>query len=84
VQDAEDVRASGCVFDDEERVEPVQDAEDVRASSCVFDEEERVEPAQGDRVDVEQVAGRGSCALGPRGARSTWVRLGATGRRRRR
>ena len=34
------------------------DAQDVHAAGGVFDDEERVEPVQGDRVEVEQVAGQ--------------------------
>ena len=33
------------------------DAEDVHPTAGVLDDEERVEPVQGDRVEVEQVAG---------------------------
>jgi hypothetical protein len=33
-------------------------AQDVHAAGGVLDDEERVEPVQGDRVEVEQVAGQ--------------------------
>ena len=35
------------------------DAQDVYPAAGVFDDEERVEPVQGDRVEMEQVAGEG-------------------------
>jgi hypothetical protein len=40
------------------------DAEDVHPTAGVLDDEERVEPVQGDRVEVEQIAGedRRACA----------------------
>ena len=40
------------------------DAEDVYAAGGVLDDEERVEPVQGDRVEVEQVAGQDRLGLG--------------------
>ncbi len=39
------------------------DAQDVHAAGAVFDDEERVEPVQGDRVEVEQVAGQNRLGL---------------------
>ena len=39
------------------------DAEDVYAPGGVLDDEERVEPLQGDRVEVEQVAGQDRLGL---------------------
>jgi hypothetical protein len=39
------------------------DAEDVYAAGGVLDDEERVEPVQGDRVQVEQVAGQDALGL---------------------
>ena len=39
------------------------DAEDVHPAGGVLDDEERVEPAQGDRVEVEQVAGQDRLGL---------------------
>jgi hypothetical protein len=40
------------------------DAEDVDAAGAVFDDEECLEPVQGDRVEVEQVAGQDAVGLG--------------------
>ena len=39
------------------------DAQDVYPAGGVLDDEERVEPVQGDRVDVEQVAGQDRLGL---------------------
>ena len=41
------------------------DAEDVHAAGGVLDDEEHVEPVQGDRLDVEQVAGENAIGLRP-------------------
>jgi hypothetical protein len=41
------------------------DGEDVNPTSGVLDDEERVELGQGDRVEVEQVAGQDPSGLGP-------------------
>ena len=41
------------------------DAEDVYAAGGVLDDEEDVEPVQGDRVEVEQVAGEDAVGLRP-------------------
>jgi hypothetical protein len=52
------------------------DAEDVDAAGGVLDDEERVEPLQGDRVDVEQVAGQDRLGLHAeelRPGRTVWV-----------
>jgi hypothetical protein len=46
----------------------------VNAAGGVFDDEERVEPVQGDRVEVEQVAGQDRLRL-----RSKELRPGRTG-----
>jgi hypothetical protein len=53
------------------------DAEDVYPAVGMLDDEEDVEPAQGDRVEVEQVAGQDRVRLrsqefGPRGSGSAW------------
>jgi hypothetical protein len=40
-------------------------AEDVHAAGGVLDDEEDVEPAQGNRVEVEQVAGEDAVRLRP-------------------
>jgi hypothetical protein len=48
------------------------DAEDVHAAGGVFDDEERVEPAQGDRAEVEHVAGQDGLAC----ARRNCVQVG--------
>ena len=54
------------------------DAEDVDAAGGVLDDEERVEPVQGDRVEVEQVAGQDRLGL-----RAEELRPGRTGPSRR-
>ena len=54
------------------------DAEDVHAAGGVLDDEERVEPVQGDRVEVEQVAGEDRLGL-----RSEELRPGRSGPPRR-
>ena len=41
-------------------------AQDVHAAGGVFDDEERVEPVQGDRVEMEQVAGQDRLACARR------------------
>src|SRR4051812_14771621 len=41
------------------------DSEDVHPAGGVLDDEERVEPVQGDRVEVEQVAGQDRICLRP-------------------
>ena len=53
------------------------DPEDVHPAAGVLDDEERVEPVQGDRVEVEQVAGEDRVGLGPEELASTMVRLAA-------
>ena len=50
------------------------DAEDVDAAGGVLDDEEDVEPVQGDRVEVEQVAGEDAVGL-----RSQELRPGRSG-----
>ena len=50
------------------------DAQDVHAAGGVFDDEERVEPVQGDRVEVEHVAGQDRLGL-----RSEELRPGRAG-----
>jgi hypothetical protein len=42
------------------------DAQDVYPAAGVFDDEERVEPVQGDRVEMEHVAGEGPVGLARR------------------
>ena len=54
------------------------DAEDVDAAGGVLDDEERVEPLQGDRVEVEQVAGQDRLGL-----RAEELRPGRSGPSRR-
>ena len=41
------------------------DAEDVHAAGGVLGDEERVQPVQGDRVEMEQVAGEDAVGLRP-------------------
>jgi hypothetical protein len=41
------------------------DAQDVHAAGGVLDDEEDVEPVQGDRFEVEQVAGEDAMGLRP-------------------
>ena len=61
------------------------DAEDVHAAGGVLDDEERVQPVQGDRVEVEQVAGQDRVRLRAQELASTTVRpAAARGRCRRR
>jgi hypothetical protein len=48
------------------------DAEDVHSTGGVFDDEERVEPVQGDRVEVEQVAGQDCLGLRAEELRPGW------------
>jgi len=52
------------------------DAEDVHAAGGVLDEEERVEAVQGDRVEVERVAGEDAVGL----YAEDWVQVGAARR----
>jgi len=58
--------------------------EDVDAAGGEFDDEERVEAVQGDRVEVEQVAGQDAVGLGveelrPGGTGSPWRGIDARG-----
>jgi hypothetical protein len=48
------------------------DAQDVRSAGGVLHDEERVEPVQGDRVEVEQVAGKIACTCAWR----NWAQVG--------
>ena len=45
------------------------DAENVHPTAGVLDDEERVEPVQGDRVEVEQIAGEDRLACARRNCR---------------
>jgi hypothetical protein len=54
------------------------DAEDVHPPAGVLEDEERVEPVQGDRVEVEQIAGEDR-----RGLRLAELRPGRSGPARR-
>ncbi|HEY0812169.1 MAG TPA: hypothetical protein VGE11_02720, partial [Pseudonocardia sp.] len=49
------------------------DTQDVYPAGGVFDDEEGVEPVQGDRVEVEQVAGEDRLVLGVEELRPGWT-----------
>jgi hypothetical protein len=48
------------------------DTQDVHPAGGVLDDEERIQPAQGDRVEVEEVAGEDRVGLGPQELGPGW------------